>query len=50
MTLVFTLCQALPKRIPGHFDYSTLKAYISKTTKDRNKRIRNPDILKSLNS
>ncbi len=39
MTLLFTHCQALPKCIPGHFDYSTLNSHISTTTNDRNKRI-----------
>ncbi len=37
MTFLFTSCQALLKRIPVTFDYSTLKAHISKTINDRNK-------------
>ncbi len=36
MTFLFTPWQALPKCIFGH---STLKAHISKTANDRNKRI-----------
>ncbi len=39
MTLLFTPCQALLNAEQVTFDYSTLKARISKTTNDRNKRI-----------